>query len=224
MRLLRLALGRGRAGRGLRRGGAPLVDPAPARRAAAHPGAPRGGHGGRRWSTSSRAPPGTSGRPTRCSASASPATAELRPLLLPPEFEGHPAAQGVRARVPGGQTLAGREGTGRVGGRRWPSSDPAAGRARPGRVGHHAHPGRRGGVGEGPRGGTPARPAGERPARPAPGARPARTPRVAGTADGPAPADRPAPGAGPADQPASGDGPVADPPAGDRTGQDGGTA
>ena len=39
---------------------------------------------------SSAVPPGTSGRPTRCSASTSPAIRTSIPLLLPDGFEGHP--------------------------------------------------------------------------------------------------------------------------------------
>ena len=58
--------------------------------AAAHPGA--AGRPGRRVGRGAlpRAPPGTSGRRTRCSASPSPGTPTCKPLLLPPEFEGHP--------------------------------------------------------------------------------------------------------------------------------------
>ena len=52
---------------------------------------------------------------------------ELRAAAAAAGVRGSPAAQGVRARFPGGQALAGREGTGRVGGRRWASTDPPAG-------------------------------------------------------------------------------------------------
>lgn len=164
---------------------------------------------------------------------------ELRPLLLPPEFEGHPLRKEfvLASRVAKPWPGAKEPGESEAGGGRRPIRPPGV--PAPGEWGTTPTPAGAGGVGEGPRGGTPARPAGERPARPAPGARPARTPRPAGTADGPAPADQPAPGAGPAptdkpapaagpgDKPAPGaaDGPAADPPArDDRTEHDGGTA
>ncbi|MEV4658147.1 NADH-quinone oxidoreductase subunit C [Micromonospora sp. NPDC049301] len=143
---------------------------------------------------------------------------ELRPLLLPPEFEGHPLRKEfvLASRVAKPWPGAKEPGESEAGGGRRPIRPPGV--PAPGEWGTTPTPAGAGGAGEGPRGGTPARPAGERPARPAPGARPARTPRPAGAADGPAPPDQPAPGASPG-------GPVADPPArGDRTDDDGGTA
>ncbi|MGI5524031.1 NADH-quinone oxidoreductase subunit C [Micromonospora sp. CA-259024] len=132
---------------------------------------------------------------------------ELLPLLLPPEFEGHPLRKEfvLASRVAKPWPGAKEPGESEAGGGRRPIRPPGV--PAPGEWGTTPTPAGAGGVGEGPRGGTPARPAGERPARPAPGARPARTPRPAATDDGPA-----APG------------PVADPPArADRTDDDGGT-
>ncbi|MET8351136.1 MULTISPECIES: NADH-quinone oxidoreductase subunit C [unclassified Micromonospora] len=143
---------------------------------------------------------------------------ELRPLLLPPEFEGHPLRKEfvLASRVAKPWPGAKEPGESEAGGGRRPIRPPGV--PAPGEWGTTPTPAGAGGAGEGPRGGTPARPAGERPARPAPGARPARTPRPAGTADGPAAPDQAAPGGSPG-------GPVADPPArGDRTDDDGGTA
>ncbi|WP_436798811.1 NADH-quinone oxidoreductase subunit C [Micromonospora profundi] len=170
---------------------------------------------------------------------------ELRPLLLPPEFEGHPLRKEfvLASRVAKPWPGAKEPGESEAGGGRRPIRPPGV--PAPGEWGTVPTPAGAGGVGEGPRGGTPARPAGERPARPAPGARPARTPRAAAPADGRAPTGKPAPGAGPAagepgadaaardgagpgasaaDQPVPGGGPVADPPGrDDRTDHDGGT-
>ncbi|WP_410814360.1 NADH-quinone oxidoreductase subunit C [Micromonospora sp. 067-2] len=139
---------------------------------------------------------------------------ELRPLLLPPEFEGHPLRKEfvLASRVAKPWPGAKEPGESEAGGGRRPIRPPGV--PAPGEWGTTPTPAGAGGVGEGPRGGTPARPAGERPARPAPGARPARTPRPAGAADGQVAPERPTPGAGP----------VADPPArGGQTDDDGGT-
>lgn len=137
---------------------------------------------------------------------------ELRPLLLPPQFEGHPLRKEfvLASRVAKPWPGAKEPGESEAGGGRRPIRPPGV--PAPGEWGTTPTPAGAGGVGEGPRGGTPARPAGERPARPAPGARPARTPRSAAADDGPAAPEQPAPG------------PVADPPArADRTDDDGGT-
>ncbi|KOX09321.1 NADH-quinone oxidoreductase subunit C [Micromonospora profundi] len=147
---------------------------------------------------------------------------ELRPLLLPPEFEGHPLRKEfvLASRVAKPWPGAKEPGESEAGGGRRPIRPPGV--PAPGEWGTVPTPAGAGGMGEGPRGGTPARPAGERPARPAPGARPARTPRVAGTADGPARTDKAAPADGPArtDEPAPDAGPAGRPATGD---QDGGT-
>ncbi|MEU8391964.1 NADH-quinone oxidoreductase subunit C [Micromonospora sp. NPDC048842] len=135
---------------------------------------------------------------------------ELLPLLLPPEFEGHPLRKEfvLASRVAKPWPGAKEPGESEAGGGRRPIRPPGV--PAPGEWGPTPTPAGAGGVGEGPRGGTPARPARERPARPAPGARPAGTPRPAGAADGPTPADQPAP---------------ADPPGRDgRSDHDGGTA
>ncbi|MBG6100776.1 NADH-quinone oxidoreductase subunit C [Micromonospora vinacea] len=123
---------------------------------------------------------------------------ELLPLLLPPEFEGHPLRKEfvLASRVAKPWPGAKEPGESEAGGGRRPIRPPGV--PAPGEWGPTPTPAGAGGVGEGPRGGTPARPARERPARPAPGTRPARTPRPAGAADGPTPADQPAPDAGPA--------------------------
>ncbi len=144
-------------------GGAPLVDHPPARGVLVRRLRPAHGAGRRRRSsTCSPARPGTSGRPTRCSASTSPGHPGLAPLLLPPEFEGHPAAQGVRARLPGREALAGREGAGR-------EPDATAARRQPMRPPGVPDPGE-----WGPQAGKlpPAAPA--RPRRTPPGERPPR--------------------------------------------------
>ncbi|MFI5930512.1 NADH-quinone oxidoreductase subunit C [Micromonospora sp. NPDC051543] len=134
---------------------------------------------------------------------------ELRPLLLPPEFEGNPLRKEfvLASRVAKPWPGAKEPGESEAGGGRRPIRPPGV--PAPGEWGTTPTPAGAGGVGEGPRGGTPARPAGDRPARPAPGARPARTPRVAGVADGPAGSARPEP--------------VADPAARDDSDDDGGT-
>ncbi|MET7708054.1 NADH-quinone oxidoreductase subunit C [Micromonospora sp. NPDC005413] len=137
---------------------------------------------------------------------------ELRPLLLPPQFEGHPLRKEfvLASRVAKPWPGAKEPGESEAGGGRRPIRPPGV--PAPGEWGTTPTPAGAGGVGEGPRGGTPARPAGERPARPAPGARPARTPRSSAADDGRAAPEQPAPG------------PVADPPArADRTDDDGGT-
>ncbi|RKF25079.1 NADH-quinone oxidoreductase subunit C [Micromonospora globbae] len=112
----------------------------------------------------------------------------LRPLLLPPEFEGHPLRKEfvLASRVAKPWPGAKEPGESEAGGGRRPIRPPGV--PAPGEWGTVPTPAGAGGVGEGPRGGTPARPTGGRPARPAPGARSARTPRPAA---GPA-ADRPA--------------------------------
>lgn len=136
---------------------------------------------------------------------------ELLPLLLPPEFEGHPLRKEfvLASRVAKPWPGAKEPGESEAGGGRRPIRPPGV--PAPGEWGPTPTPAGAGGVGEGPRGGTPARPARERPARPAPGARPARTPRPAGTADDPAPADQPAPDVGSAGGPAPGVGPADQP-------------
>ncbi|MFI7548478.1 NADH-quinone oxidoreductase subunit C [Micromonospora sediminimaris] len=132
--------------------------------------------------------------------------AELRPLLLPPEFEGHPLRKEfvLASRVAKPWPGAKEPGESEAGGGRRPIRPPGV--PAPGEWGVVPTPAGAGGVGEGPRGGTPARPARERPARPAPGARGPRTPRDAGSAGagsrprpgGPAPADGTASEGGPA--------------------------
>ncbi|MEV0876644.1 NADH-quinone oxidoreductase subunit C [Micromonospora echinofusca] len=135
----------------------------------------------------------------------------LAPLLLPPEFEGHPLRKEfvLASRVAKPWPGAKEPGESEAGGGRRPIRPPGV--PAPGEWGTTPTPAGAGGVGEGPRGGTPARPARERPARPAPGARPPRTARPAPTTDGPA-------AAGPAARP-SPEGPAAS----ERTGDDGGT-
>ncbi|MGN9766596.1 NADH-quinone oxidoreductase subunit C [Micromonospora sp. SD12] len=140
----------------------------------------------------------------------------LAPLLLPPEFEGHPLRKEfvLASRVAKPWPGAKEPGESEAGGGRRPIRPPGV--PAPGEWGTTPTPAGAGGVGEGPRGGTPARPARERPARPAPGARPPRTARPAPTTDGPAP---PGPAAaGPAARP-SPEGPAAS----ERSGDDGGT-
>ncbi|RLK13890.1 NADH-quinone oxidoreductase subunit C [Micromonospora sp. M71_S20] len=145
-----------------------------------------------------------------------PGHAGLAPLLLPPEFEGHPLRKEfvLASRVAKPWPGAKEPGESEAGGGRRPIRPPGV--PAPGEWGTTPTPAGAGGVGEGPRGGTPARPARERPARPAPGARPPRTARPAATADGPAPADPAATGPADASPPpgAPGDRPVrSDPPA-----------
>ncbi|MFF0720420.1 NADH-quinone oxidoreductase subunit C [Micromonospora sp. NPDC003816] len=132
--------------------------------------------------------------------------ADLRPLLLPPEFEGHPLRKEfvLASRVAKPWPGAKEPGESEAGGGRRPIRPPGV--PAPGEWGVVPTPAGAGGVGEGPRGGTPARPARERPARPAPGTRPPRTPRAAApeadpTESGPAPAADPAK-SGPAADPA----------------------
>jgi NADH-quinone oxidoreductase subunit C len=135
---------------------------------------------------------------------------ELRPLLLPPEFEGNPLRKEfvLASRVAKPWPGAKEPGESEAGGGRRPIRPPGV--PAPGEWGTTPTPAGAGGVGEGPRGGTPARPAGDRPARPAPGARPGRTPRDADAGDGPAGSARPRA--------------VADPAARDDSDDDGGTA
>ncbi|WP_091090320.1 NADH-quinone oxidoreductase subunit C [Micromonospora nigra] len=138
---------------------------------------------------------------------------ELRPLLLPPEFEGHPLRKEfvLASRVAKPWPGAKEPGESEAGGGRRPVRPPGV--PAPGEWGTTPTPAGAGGVGEGPRGGTPARPARERPARPAPGGRAPRTPRTAGTGDDPPAAREPgAPaGGGPATRAGSADdGPATD--------------
>ncbi|MFI7603927.1 NADH-quinone oxidoreductase subunit C [Micromonospora sp. NPDC049366] len=128
---------------------------------------------------------------------------ELRPLLLPPEFEGHPLRKEfvLASRVAKPWPGAKEPGESEAGGGRRPIRPPGV--PAPGEWGTTPTPAGAGGVGEGPRGGTPARPARERPARPAPGARPTRTPRPASGTSGPAAGDGPA-GSRPAAPPQGG--------------------
>lgn len=107
---------------------------------------------------------------------------ELRPLLLPLEFEGHPLRKEfvLASRVAKPWPGAKEPGESEAGGGRRPVRPPGV--PAPGEWGTTPTPAGAAGAGEGPRGGTPARPARERPARPAPGERPAR----------PAAAERPA--------------------------------
>ncbi|MFF5215399.1 NADH-quinone oxidoreductase subunit C [Micromonospora sp. NPDC000442] len=112
--------------------------------------------------------------------------ADLRPLLLPPEFEGHPLRKEfvLASRVAKPWPGAKEPGESEAGGGRRPIRPPGV--PAPGEWGVVPTPAGAGGMGEGPRGGTPARPARERPARPAPGTRGPRTPRAAGTPGDPA--------------------------------------
>ncbi|RKN13238.1 NADH-quinone oxidoreductase subunit C [Micromonospora musae] len=105
--------------------------------------------------------------------------AGLRPLLLPPEFEGHPLRKEfvLASRVAKPWPGAKEPGESEAGGGRRPIRPPGV--PAPGEWGTTPTPAGAGGAGERPRGGTPARPAGDRPARPAPGARPGRTDRPA---------------------------------------------
>ncbi|WP_431942573.1 NADH-quinone oxidoreductase subunit C [Micromonospora marina] len=99
---------------------------------------------------------------------------ELRPLLLPPEFEGHPLRKEfvLASRVAKPWPGAKEPGESEAGGGRRPVRPPGV--PAPGEWGTTPTPAGAAGAGEGPRGGTPARPARERPPRPAPGERPAR--------------------------------------------------
>ncbi|MFF3864560.1 NADH-quinone oxidoreductase subunit C [Micromonospora sp. NPDC001898] len=130
-----------------------------------------------------------------------PGHGELRPLLLPPEFEGHPLRKEfvLASRVAKPWPGAKEPGESGAGGGRRPIRPPGV--PAPGEWGPTPTPAGAAGVGEGPRGGTPARPARERPPRPAPAERPAA----------PAPAEPPA-------HPGSDSGP-----AGDDAGSNGGT-
>ncbi|MEH1054549.1 NADH-quinone oxidoreductase subunit C [Micromonospora sp. CPCC 206171] len=118
----------------------------------------------------------------------------LAPLLLPPEFEGHPLRKEfvLASRVAKPWPGAKEPGESEAGGGRRPIRPPGV--PAPGEWGTTPTPAGAAGVGEGPRGGTPARPVRERPARPAPGARAARTPGAGATGDGPAAAGEPATG------------------------------
>lgn len=99
---------------------------------------------------------------------------ELRPLLLPPQFEGHPLRKEfiLAARVAKPWPGAKEPGESEAGGGRRPIRPPGV--PAPGEWGPTPTPAGAGGVGEGPRGGTPARPA--RPGR-EPG-EPGREPRA----------------------------------------------
>ncbi|MEU6022402.1 NADH-quinone oxidoreductase subunit C [Micromonospora sp. NPDC047134] len=90
----------------------------------------------------------------------------LLPLLLPPEFEGHPLRKEfvLASRVAKPWPGAKEPGESEAGGGRRPIRPPGV--PAPGEWGTTPTPAGAGGVGEGPRGGTPARPARERPARP----------------------------------------------------------
>lgn len=112
--------------------------------------------------------------------------AGLRPLLLPPEFEGHPLRKEfvLASRVAKPWPGAKEPGESEAGGGRRPIRPPGV--PAPGEWGTTPTPAGAGGAGEGRRGGTPARPAGDRPARPAPGARAGRTGRPVPTDGGPA--------------------------------------
>ncbi|SCG55188.1 NADH-quinone oxidoreductase subunit C [Micromonospora inositola] len=115
---------------------------------------------------------------------------ELKPLLLPPEFEGHPLRKEfvLASRVAKPWPGAKEPGESEAGGGRRPIRPPGV--PAPGEWGTTPTPAGAAGVGEGPRGGVPARPARERPARPAPGDRPAR-PAPAERAARPTPGERP---------------------------------
>lgn len=92
---------------------------------------------------------------------------ELKPLLLPPEFEGHPLRKEfvLASRVAKPWPGAKEPGESEAGGGRRPMRPPGV--PAPGEWGPTPTPAGAAGIGEGPRGGTPARPARERPARPA---------------------------------------------------------
>ncbi|WP_423790986.1 NADH-quinone oxidoreductase subunit C [Micromonospora cathayae] len=105
----------------------------------------------------------------------------LRPLLLPPEFEGNPLRKEfvLASRVAKPWPGAKEPGESEAGGGRRPIRPPGV--PAPGEWGTVPTPAGAAGAGEGPRGGAPARPArpprvpGERPARPS-GERPPRVP------------------------------------------------
>ncbi|OKI55988.1 NADH-quinone oxidoreductase subunit C [Micromonospora sp. CB01531] len=122
---------------------------------------------------------------------------DLKPLLLPPEFEGHPLRKEfvLASRVAKPWPGAKEPGESEAGGGRRPIRPPGV--PAPGEWGTTPTPAGAAGVGEGPRGGTPARPARERPPRPAPGERPARPT----TAEQPAGPARPTPGERPTGPP-----------------------
>ncbi|SBT64277.1 NADH dehydrogenase subunit C [Micromonospora sediminicola] len=126
--------------------------------------------------------------------------AELRPLLLPPEFEGHPLRKEfvLASRVAKPWPGAKEPGESEAGGGRRPVRPPGV--PAPGEWGTTPTPAGAAGAGEGPRGGTPARPARERPARPAPGGRPARPAPEAETGE-PEPLGPPVPGERPTGPP-----------------------
>ncbi|WBB79113.1 NADH-quinone oxidoreductase subunit C [Micromonospora sp. WMMD882] len=151
---------------------------------------------------------------------------DLRPLLLPPEFEGHPLRKEfvLASRVAKPWPGAKEPGESEAGGGRRPIRPPGV--PAPGEWGVVPTPAGAAGVGEGPRGGVPA--------RPARAPRPARWPATAAPDPSmPAPQDQPGPSSasGPSsapdrstpavpDPPAAGDPPAARPAADD----DGGTA
>jgi NADH-quinone oxidoreductase subunit C len=120
---------------------------------------------------------------------------DLRPLLLPPEFEGHPLRKEfvLASRVAKPWPGAKEPGESEAGGGRRPIRPPGV--PAPGEWGTVPTPAGAAGVGEGPRGGTPARPA-----RRPPGDRPTRAPRPPaarpGAAGQPGTGDRPGPGVG----------------------------
>lgn len=128
---------------------------------------------------------------------------ELRPLLLPPEFEGHPLRKEfvLASRVAKPWPGAKEPGESEAGGGRRPVRPPGVPAA--GEWGTTPTPAGAAGAGEGPRGGTPARPARERPARaarPSTGAGQARS-DAAPAADEAGPLGRPLPGEPPTGPP-----------------------
>ncbi|MFX0591534.1 NADH-quinone oxidoreductase subunit C [Melissospora conviva] len=110
---------------------------------------------------------------------------DLRPLLLPPGFEGHPLRKDfvLASRVAKPWPGAKEPGESEAGGGRRPIRPPGV--PAPGEWGTAPTPAGAGGVGEGPRGGAPARPA--RPPRTPGAARPARPERAVGEAPPPGP-------------------------------------
>ncbi|MFJ8205184.1 MULTISPECIES: NADH-quinone oxidoreductase subunit C [Micromonospora] len=136
---------------------------------------------------------------------------ELRPLLLPPEFEGHPLRKEfvLASRVAKPWPGAKEPGESEAGGGRRPVRPPGV--PAPGEWGTTPTPAGAAGAGEGPRGGTPARPARERPARaarPSTGAGQARS-GAAPAADEAGPLGRPLPGEPPTGPPRQQPGPDA---------------
>ncbi|WP_329015046.1 NADH-quinone oxidoreductase subunit C [Micromonospora rifamycinica] len=113
----------------------------------------------------------------------------LTPLLLPPEFEGHPLRKEfvLASRVAKPWPGAKEPGESEAGGGRRAVRPPGV--PAPGEWGTVPAPAGPVTVGDGPRGG-PARAPRERPARPAAGAAPPRTPRSGAAGDGPARDDR----------------------------------